>query len=122
MNIYLISPVRLGESSYASRYVEELQQQGHKVYYPHRDTRQDDDTGFRICLENYFGIASADEVHVVYNANSQGQHFDLGIAFALGKPLKVVTVEEAESQSYPEQRGGKSYLRMMSEWEKRTIY
>ena len=120
MRIYLISPVRLGESSFAHRYVEELEEQGHKVYYPHRDTGQEDDTGFRICLENYFGIISSDEVHVVYNANSQGQHFDLGMAFALGKPLRVITVEEAEPQSYPGGKGGKSYLRMMGEWEERT--
>jgi nucleoside 2-deoxyribosyltransferase len=53
-------------------------------------------------------IKSADEIHVFYDSKSQGTHFDMGMAFALGKKIVVV-----ENEPYEE---GKSFQRMLDEW------
>lgn len=119
MNVFVICPVRLGVKAEVTRYVEQLESQGHKVYYPPRDTNQDDETGYNICVQNKEGILQANEVHLFYNALSQGIHFDLGIAFALRRKIKLIKVLEAENPAYPTQKGGKSYLRMIKEWEGR---
>lgn len=35
-------------------------------------------------------MQAADEVHVLWDAQSYGSHFDLGMAYALGKPMKGI--------------------------------
>ena len=49
-----------------------------------------------------------DEVHIFYNPDSQGTHFDMGVAFAYRR--KIVVVENVEYGP------GKSYPRMLDEW------
>ena len=110
MNIYIISAVRnasdeLKERLY--RHVDDLEKAGHEVYLPDRDTQQNA-SGLDICRQNQRGIHQADEVHVFYDPESQGSHFDLGMAFVLGKRLTVV-----ENVAYGE---GKSFPRMIEEW------
>jgi nucleoside 2-deoxyribosyltransferase len=89
------------------RYVSDQEAAGNTVHYPPRDTNQAA-TGFDICWQNLEAIESADEVHVFYSPDSQGTHFDMGMAFALGKPVKI-----AHSVPYGP---GKSYARMLDEW------
>ena len=61
-----------------------------------------------ICTQNAKAIADADEVHIFYNPDSQGTHFDMGVAFSLKK--KIVIVKNVEYGP------GKSYPRMLNEW------
>ena len=66
MNIFIICPVRLGSEESIDDYIKELENGGHQVYYPPRDTNQEDfeTGGYRICSDNWKGILHADEVHV----------------------------------------------------------
>lgn len=116
MKIFLISPVRLGENQYAREYAEGLEKGGHSVHYPIRDTDQVDSTGgWKICRRNMAAIRNSDEVHIFYRPESQGIHFDLGVAFALGKKVMLINTtefEECKSQD-------KSFLKVINEWEKR---
>jgi nucleoside 2-deoxyribosyltransferase len=82
------------------------------VHLPHRDTDQKA-RGYDICTQNLNAIKNSDEVHIFYNSASQGTHFDMGAAFALGKKIVVV-----ENEEYGE---GKSYPRMLDEWERESV-
>lgn len=110
--VFVICTVRGASDEYKEKlenYVLSLEDKGFGVHLPHRDTNQKA-TGYDICLENSTAIATSNEVHIFYNPDSQGTHFDMGVAFALGK--KIVVVENVE---YGE---GKSYPRMLDEWAK----
>jgi len=111
MNIFVICTVRGATDEYKrtlESYVGQLESDGHSVHLPHRDTDQHG-RGVDICRENSSAIFKAHEVHVFYSSKSQGTHFDLGVAFALNKPLIVV-----ENEDYGP---GKSFPRMLDEWE-----
>ncbi|MBW3544056.1 MAG: nucleoside 2-deoxyribosyltransferase [Bacteroidetes bacterium] len=88
-------------------YVARLEQEGHQVHLPHRDTDQSG-RGYQINLANMEAIKKADEVHIFYSPLSQGTHFDMGVSFALGKKIRIV-----ESVPIPE---GKSYQGLLAEW------
>ena len=90
MKIVIICSVRSGTPQDVYDYVSKLENEGHKVYLPPRDTPQNDDTGLNICLRMCQQIRIADEVHIFYDKNSQGIHFDMGCAFALGKKWKLI--------------------------------
>lgn len=101
--IFFISPVRLAtpETSEACRkYVEHLENQGHMVHWPIRDTDQNDPIGINICDTNLKKILEADEVHVWFLKESSGIHFDLGATYllirVLGHKKKVVFVNREE--------------------------
>lgn len=96
-SIFLICPVRNSSEETTQEiaaYVQKLEDAGYRVYWPTRDTKQDDPVGMRICRDNGRAILLADEVHVWYNAGSQGTVFDLGMYFmaveVLGAPKKLV--------------------------------
>lgn len=113
-NIFVICTVRGASEEYKTKledYVSELEDLGHKVHLPHRDTNQNA-RGIDICGENMRAIMGADEVHIFYNSTSQGTHFDMGVSFALGKPIVIV-----ENEPLTE---GKSYQRMLVEWAEST--
>ncbi len=108
-NIFIISSVRGQPKEYQEKlesYVAHLEKR-HDVHLPHRDTNQKAN-GIDICFQNSLAIKDADEVHIFYSSASQGTHFDMGMAFALRKPLVVV-----ENEEYGE---GKSFPRMLDEW------
>ena len=114
MKTFLICPVRGHAQSEFEEIVRHLEEGGWKVHYPPRDTEQNDPTGFAICWDNLSAIHAADTVHVVWDGKSQGCLFDLGMAFALGKKIIVV--------SLPEQSEGKSFQNMIREWEHQQGY
>lgn len=89
MKVYLIMPVRNATESFGA-YLAELEAAGHDVHYPPRDAPQDDETGHAICETHRAAIIAADEVHVIWDVESKGSHFDLGMAYVLGK--KIVPV------------------------------
>ena len=95
-------------------YVSYLEDNDYDVYYPQRDTKQDNH-GFDICLANGIAIQEADEVHLFYNPASKGSHFDLGMLFAmeflsLGKK-RVFKVVEGKDKTTGE------WGRLFKKWE-----
>lgn len=109
MKTFLICPVRGHLISETELLVAGLEAAGWQVHWPPRDTNQDDPIGLRICQDNRAAIAVADVVHVVWDGKSQGCLFDLGMAFAFGKPIHVI--------SLPEPTDGKSFQNMIRAWE-----
>jgi nucleoside 2-deoxyribosyltransferase len=108
MQIYLICPVRNctpEQHDAIASYVAELEAAGHTVHYPPRDVDQDDPTGYRICCAHRTAMRWADRVDIIWDATSTGSHFDLGMAFALDKPVMVVMALQPD-------REGKSYLKV----------
>jgi hypothetical protein len=91
-----------------------LEDNGAEVHLPHRDTDQEQ-SGLEICMQNAMAINLSNEVHVFYNKDSQGTHFDMGVAFALaeiaGKNIKIVPVDVTYDITK-----GKSFPRMLDEW------
>ena len=89
------------EIDYLNRYVAELESKGYRVYYPPRDTNQEDPTGgHQILLDNLAGMRNCREIHIKWNPTSQGSYFDLGLAFpehtTKGKPIRLVNRDEIE--------------------------
>jgi len=110
MRIFIICTVRGASDEYKQKledYVAKLESEGHEVHLPHRDTKQDA-SGWEICSQNSKAIAMAHEVHIFYNPDSQGTHFDMGVAFAFGR--KIVLAEPLEPTE------GKSFKNMLREW------
>ena len=108
MKSFLICPVRGISPEETRGVVERLEADGYEVHWPPRDTDQVDESGLRICKDNRAAIAEADIVHVVWDGKSQGCLFDLGIAFALMKPLHPI--------SLPTLTEGKSFQNMAAAW------
>jgi len=90
---FIICPVRgisEEEKSYVDSYVENLERRGYKVYYPPRDTNQNDSIGLNICSQNRKAIFEADEIHIYWNSKSEGSLFDFGMAFMSDKPIYLI--------------------------------
>lgn len=108
MRSFLICPVRGVPAEHSAGIVADIENRGFTVHWPHRDTDQNDDTGLRICSDNRSAIEAADVIHVVWDGESQGCLFDLGMAFALGKRIEVVDMPPASE--------GKSFQNMARAW------
>lgn len=86
--VYLICPVRFVtpvEAEEIRRHVGNLEADGDTVvHFPPRDVDQSNDNGgVRICEEHRKAMFESDEVHVWWNEQSSGSHFDLGMAYML---------------------------------------
>jgi len=113
MRIFIISPTRNISPEWEDgllSYAHQLEQRGHKVHLPFRDTEQNDKTGFNICQTHAINISNADEIHIAYDGRSEGWLFDLGIAFALNKPVTPIT------GYFPNISKGKSFSNMVWDW------
>jgi nucleoside 2-deoxyribosyltransferase len=111
MKVFIICSVRGASEEYKIKlenYVSKLEADGIEVHLPHRDTNQNA-RGYDICKQNANAIKEADEIHIFYSKESQGTHFDMGVSFALDKKIVIV-----ENEIYGE---GKSYPRMLDEWQ-----
>ena len=106
MKIYLICPVTIAteeSTKFAKEYVAELEQnQYHEVFYPQRDVEQNDPTGLNLVNTELQAIRECDEVHVIWDKDSKGSHFDLGVAMGLNKPIILVKSlkPDVEGKSY----------------------
>ena len=105
MKVYIICPVRnidKWQSEVIEDYVKGLEQKGYRVFYPQRDAPQNSKTGLEIVLAELEAIKSCDEVHIFWDINSKGSHFDLGMAIALNKPLNLALsfMPDGNSKSY----------------------
>jgi hypothetical protein len=107
--VFVICPVRNAPEPFKrfmKIYVEDLEEKGHQVHWPFRDTDQLDPHGLQICLTNCDAIIEADEVHIWFDPESKGSHFDRGMLFAmlrLGMEKKVIlinTVYSTEHKSF----------------------
>jgi len=105
MKIAIICPIRHGVPKDVEDYVAKLEARGNLVHFPPRDNPQEDTIGYYICFTMLEAIRKADEIHIWYSPDSQGVHFDLGIAFALHKKLKLI--------NNPPDNDGKSYIKVI---------
>jgi len=115
MRIHLICPVRNvseEQQKEIDNYANKLIKTGHIVHNPKYAVNQEDETGFDICNSHYRFMINAHRVDIFWDVNSKGSHFDLGMAFALRKHIKLV-------KSYTPDIEEKSYVKVMNEMEKR---
>ncbi len=113
-DVFIICPVRNAseeKKAWLKCYIESLESVGKKVYYPARDTNQIDDIGYRICEDNRRAIFDSEEIHIMWDKESQGSLFDLGMAFMLNKPLFIINKIEVEDTPT------KSFSNMILKWE-----
>ena len=101
MKIFIAHSIGLREI--CDDYVDKLEKAGHSVYYPARDTQQFDIR--KILCSNLDGLKWCDEVHCLWDGSSLGTIFDLGCAYALNKPVKIVYTKP------------KHWCRLIMEWE-----
>ncbi len=119
--VFLICPVRGitdEEKGKIGQYVARLERKGYEVYWPLRDTDQNDPVGLRICEDNLWAIAKAHEVHVWWSGKSQGSFFDLGMVFALNTILgagKKVVLANPESVKETPEKSFQNFLLAISE-------
>src|SRR5208282_5452823 len=106
---FLICPVRGIDPKTQQHIVDDLESNGYTVHWPPRDTNQNDGTGLNICLENKTAIINADIIHVLWDGKSQGCLFDLGMAFALNKPISIIEIPMEPVE-------GKSFHNMIKAW------
>jgi hypothetical protein len=94
--VFLISPVRDIDEAVEKeikQYVSGLEAEGHTVYWPKRDTNQDDPIGLRICQDNREALYQSTSVHMWVARSSQGSIFDLGMLYYfLGDTRKAFKV------------------------------
>jgi hypothetical protein len=119
--IYIICSVRdasLETKAALEAYTHMLEDEGHHVHLPHRDTDQKA-SGLDICMESGAAINCADEIHIFWDTKSTGSHFDLGMAFMLdmliGHKKRVCIMEMGETGRFTLE-DGKSFKRMLIEW------
>lgn len=97
-NIFLICPVRNAteeQKRWIENFVQEKYTEGYTIHAPHLHTRQTDlFGGYSICLQNANAVAKSSEIDIYYDQSSTGSVFDLGVAYALRKPLKVLNENE----------------------------
>ena len=115
--IFLICPVREvtpDERRFLDEYVTKLEAEGYRVYYPPRDTNQNDKIGLNICMQNRQGIIDCNEVHVYWNGKSSGSKFDFGMAFMAGKPIRLIRRNMVQRTPY------KSFENVLLELDKQA--
>ena len=106
----------MGMSDEALEHARQLELQLHETYVPCRDTAQepgpDDPEDFEkvILAKNLEGIKWADEVHLIWDLSSMGSMFDLGSAYALGKPIYVVQVKKHHWTRFVVRKAGERLL------------
>lgn len=117
IKIYIVCPVRnvsVEQVEEISKYVNDLENEGHTVHYPPRDVDQDDPTGFEICTSHKKAMQDCDRVDVFWDKTSSGSHFDIGMAFALNKTIKIVKAYQPDNE-------GKSFLKVMKQLEIKEV-
>ena len=97
----------IGSTQYKERmekYAAELLGQGMEAMLPAFDDHPEFDE-YDICKYNRGLVEAADEIHVIWDQRSLFTIFDLGMAFALRKKLRVIFLEP------------KTFAGVMRKWE-----
>lgn len=96
--IFLICPVRNAtdnQKQWIENFVKEKHTEGYIIHAPHLHTVQSDlFGGYAICRQNANAVATSEEIDIYYDQSSTGSVFDLGVAYALNKPLVLLNKEE----------------------------
>lgn len=96
--IFLICPVRNAteeQRKYIEDFVLEKHIDGYIIHAPHLHTRQSDlFGGYAICKQNAEAVATSSEINIYYDQSSTGSVFDLCVAYALNKPLKILNKDD----------------------------
>ncbi len=92
--------------------IESYQADGYKIYDPLTMTNQKDKYGLRICEDNRQAIRDSDVVLFLWDGKSQGCLFDLGMAFALMKPIRI------DERALPPKTDHKSFQNMIRRHQK----
>ncbi len=96
--IFLVCPVRNAteeQRKWIENFVNEKYREGYIIHAPHLHTRQVDlFGGYAICIQNAEAVASSREIDIYYDQTSTGSVFDLGVAYALHKPLRLLNESE----------------------------
>ncbi|MBQ2947161.1 MAG: hypothetical protein IJE04_04910 [Bacilli bacterium] len=96
--IFLICPVRNATESqkkWIEEFVKEKINDGYVIHAPHLHTVQSDlFGGYAICKQNANAVATSEEIDIYYDQSSTGSVFDLGVAYALNKPLVILNKDE----------------------------
>lgn len=96
--IFLICPVRNAtkeQRKWIENFVYEKYNEGYIIHAPHLHTRQMDlFGGYSICKQNAKAVSTSEEIDIYYDQSSTGSVFDLGVAYALNKPLVILNKEE----------------------------
>ncbi len=96
--IFLICPVRKAtneQKKWIEDFTKEKQHAGYVIHAPHIHTKQTDFLGgYAICKQNAEAVASSQEIDIYYDQSSKGSVFDLGVAYALHKPLRLLNREK----------------------------
>ena len=111
MKIYIICPARriiIEQQIEIDDYISMLKLSGDLVH-SYKDVNQDDPTGYNIVIEHMKAMEECDEVHVFWDKESTGSHFDLGMAMILGKKINLL-------KSYQPEGDVKSYLKVIKEY------
>ena len=92
--LFLICPVSDASeetNERISNYKSIMASYGYDVHAPFFDTNQKDMfAGYAICRQNAEAIGKSKEVEILYDQKSNGSVFDLGVAYALHKPIRVL--------------------------------
>jgi nucleoside 2-deoxyribosyltransferase len=96
-----------GLTDRAGDLAEKLRAEGHEVYVPGIQTNQDTDE-LTIASTNRAAMSRADEVRVIWDGTSHGVIFDIGMAFAMEKPLKLEYVVPKTMKSLMERLSEKA--------------
>ena len=100
MKIAIIGSTRYEERMHDRR--SYLLDAGHQVRLPFLDRDRDlDELG--VCSGNRDMIEWADEIHVLWDGRSVGTIFDLGMAFALRKRVKIIYLEPKDFRNFVKQ-------------------
>ena len=114
MRYYVICPVAyMTDEQYEEMKgtVDVLRRTGNKVHFPPDDVDQNCETGITICEAHLKAMKECDAVLLFYAESSGGSKFDLGMAYALGKPVICYRAFETKE--------GKSYWATFKEYENR---
>ena len=110
---FVICPVRNVDVEFREHVEHEIKvlEDYYDVYYPARDTDQHDNIGVRICMDNRDAIKKARVIFVAWDGKSEGSLFDLGMAFAMKKKVRLLN-----DALFPEKTEGKSFANMVREY------
>ncbi len=98
MKIFVIHSLAMPKQ--ALGHAEKLEKEGHETFVPCRDTPQIDTTREDILKSNKAGMKWCQITHVFWNLSSLGTIFDIGMAYALGKPVHVIDVRKHHFATY----------------------
>lgn len=112
MKIYIICPVRNQTSKQGIKiedYIKKLEKEGHEIFYPMIHAPQESETGYEIVESELSAIKECNEVHVFWDINSKGSHFDLGMCYALNKKIKMIHLFQDDDKE-------KSYVKVIKKY------